>query len=588
MEKTTPTTTTAHSPSPSQATISPQDTPVDVSAKSGMTDIESGISTATDTEQEQTADEILAKEVETLPMRQLAPAFLGVAMTMFMAALDNSIVSTALPRIGTEFKASNKVELVFTCYVITFNAFQGLYGKFSNVFGRKATVFVAIVIFIIGSILSGASQSMTMFLICRALTGIGAGGIFSLSNIIIADLVSIRDRGKYQGFISAIFAISALIGPVMGGAFVDKVSWRWCFYIQVAFAAITIPTMAIMLKLPRPKGNVWDKLKGIDWLGTLFMAITAVFLLLPTNLGGNLYAWNSPLVITMYALAVPSICAFLYVEAKHAENPIVPPYLWKNRNVVTLLSINIFMGMTFWSLIFYLPIYFQIIEHETATAAGLTMIPLEAGIFISSNIAGILVSKFGKYRPYIFTGTGIAVVGICLCLVLANTSTKAVHVVVLFVCGMGIGQLFPCLIVAIQASVERKDLATVSALHNFFRMTGSGFGVAINGALFQNHLSSGLVKSSVPEIYAKLAKVSAQRIVEIPTGYREVVEEIYLDSMKTVFKATIPMAALMFLLTFFLKHIRLNAKAPVALVDEKAEIEVVTADKAEIVTPEVK
>lgn len=216
------------------------------------------------------------------------------------------------------------------------------------------------------------------------------------------------------------------------------------------------------------------------------------------------------------------------------------------------------------------------------------MIPLEAGIFISSNIAGILVSKFGKYRPYIFTGTGIAVIGICLCLVLANTSTKAVHVVVLFVCGMGIGQLFPCLIVAIQASVERKDLATVSALHNFFRMTGSGFGVAINGALFQNHLSSGLAKASVPEIYAELAKVSAQRIVEIPTGYREVVEEIYLDSMKTVFKATIPMAALMFLLTFFLKHIRLNAKAPAAPMNEKAEIEVVTADKAETLTPELK
>lgn len=216
------------------------------------------------------------------------------------------------------------------------------------------------------------------------------------------------------------------------------------------------------------------------------------------------------------------------------------------------------------------------------------MIPLEAGIFISSNIAGILVSKFGNYRPYIFTGTGIAVIGICLCLVLANTSNKAVHVIVLFVCGMGIGQLFPCLIVAIQASVERKDLATVSALHNFFRMTGSGFGVAINGALFQNHLSSGLAEANVPERYAELAKVSAQKIVEIPTGYREVVEEIYLGSMRTVFKATIPMAALMFLLTFFLKHIRLNAKAPAAPMNEKAEIEVVTADKAEALTLELK
>ncbi|KAG0059614.1 hypothetical protein BGZ89_000258 [Linnemannia elongata] len=521
-------------------------------------DPESGLPTA---EVEKTSDEILAQVVETLPLRQLAPAFLGVAMTMFMAALDNSIVSTALPKIGTQFSASNKVELVFTCYVITFNAFQGLYGKMSNVFGRKPTVFFAISIFCTGSILSGVSQSMNMFLGARALTGIGAGGIFSLSNIIIADLVSIRDRGKYQGFISAVFAISALVGPVMGGAFVDKVSWRWCFFIQIALAVVTVPTMTVMLKLPRPKGDIWSKIKAIDWAGTFFMAISAVFLLLPTNLGGNLYAWNSPLIITLYVLAIPSILMFLWVEAKHAENPIVPPYLWKNHNVVTLLSINVFMGMTFWSLMFYLPIYFQIIEHETATNAGLTMIPLEAGVFISSNIAGILVSKYGKYRPYIFTGTGIAAIGICLCLVLAETSSKVIHVVVLFVCGMGVGQLFPTLIVAIQASVERKDLATVSALHNFFRMTGSGFGVAINGALFQNNLNSGLESSGVPVEWSNLAKSSAQKIVDIPETYRGMVEEVYLDSMKTVFKATIPMAVMMFVLTFSIRHVRLNAKA---------------------------
>lgn len=182
-------------------------------------------------------------------------------------------------------------------------------------------------------------------------------------------------------------------------------------------------------------------------------------------------------------------------------------------------------------------------------------------MFISSNIAGILVSKYGKYRPYIFTGTGIAVVGICLCLVLAETSSKVIHVVVLFVCGMGVGQLFPTLIVAIQASVERKDLATVSALHNFFRMTGSGFGVAINGALFQNNLNSGLESSGVPVEWANLAKSSAQKIVDIPETYRGMVEEVYLDSMKSVFKATIPMAVMMFVLTFLIRHVRLNAKA---------------------------
>ncbi|GJJ78783.1 hypothetical protein EMPS_11142 [Entomortierella parvispora] len=540
------------------SSTAPSSSPIAASSKvESAVDPESGVPAV----EKKTAEEILAQVVETLPMRQLAPAFLGVALAMFMAALDNSIVSTALPKIGTQFNASNKVEMVFTCYVITFNAFQGLYGKMSNVFGRKPTMFVAILIFVVGSILSGASQSMNMFLACRALTGAGSGGIFSLSNIVIADLVSIRDRGKYQGFISGVFAISALIGPVMGGAFVDKVSWRWCFWIQVALAVITVPTLAIMLKLPRPKGNMMEKIKGIDWLGTFFMAITAVFLLLPTNLGGNMYAWDSPVVIILYVLAVPSILGFLYVEAKQAKHPIVPPYLWKNRNVVTLLSINVFMGMTFWTLIFYLPIYFQIIEHETATDAGLTMIPLEAGIFIASNVVGLLVSKFGKYRPYIFLGTAIAVVGICLCLVLANTSSKAIHVLVLLVCGLGIGQLFPCLIVAIQASVTRQDLATVSALHNFFRMTGSGFGVAINGALFQNYLNSNLVKAAIPTEYAEIAMLSAQSIVNIPEPYRSVVEGIYLDSMRLVFKATIPMAALMFLLTFRLQHVRLNVKA---------------------------
>ncbi|ORZ01860.1 major facilitator superfamily domain-containing protein [Lobosporangium transversale] len=477
-----------------------------------------------------------------------------------MAALDSNIASIALPRIGTEFRGSNRIELAFTCYVITFNAFQGLYGKMSNVFGRKLTVLVAIAIFATGSFLSGASQSMNMFLICRAVAGAGVGGIFSLTYIIIADLVSIRDRGKFQGFISGVFAIAALVGPALGGAFVDKLSWRWCFWIQVGLAVVTVPIMLITLKLPRPRGTIWDKIKSIDWTGTLLMALVAVFSLLPTNLGGNLYPWNSALVIVMYSLVLPTITAFLYVEAKCADQPIVPPYLWRNRNVVVLLSINVFMGMTFWSLTFYLPIYFQIIEHETATVAGLTMIPLEAGIFISSNIAGALATKFGKFKPSLFLGTGIAVIGVGLCLVMANTSSKVFHVVTLFICGLGIGPLFPCLIIAIQAAVERKDLAIVSALLSFFRMTGSGFGVAINGALFQNRLSNSLKASSVPREWAELATVSAHKIIEIPAEYRGIVEKIYLDSMKTVFKAMIPMTGMMFILTFGIQHVRLDPK----------------------------
>ena len=190
------------------------------------------------------------------------------------------------------------------------------------------------------------------------------------------------------------------------------------------------------------------------------------------------------------------------------------------------------------------------------------MIPLEAGIFISSNAAGILVSKFGKYRPIIFVATCLSATGIGLCLVLADTASKAIQVVILFVCGLGIGPLFPCLIVAIQASVERKDLATVSALHNFFRLTGSGFGVAINGALFQNQLRTLLTLNQVPEQIAQMAISSAQKIVDLPLEYRDTVEWVYLNSMKLVFKATIPMAAMMILLTFNIRHVRLNSKNP--------------------------
>ncbi|KAF9582704.1 hypothetical protein BGW38_010866 [Lunasporangiospora selenospora] len=479
---------------------------------------------------------------------------------MFMAALDNSIVSTALPRIGTEFESSNKVQLAFSCYVILSNAFQGLWGRSSNIFGPKPIVFVTIVIFVIGSVLAGASTSMEMFLVSRALIGMGAGGMFSLSSIIIAELVSVRDRGKYQGFISSVFAISALSGPVLGGTFVDKVTWRWCFYIQVALAVVTVPTMAIMLKLPRPKGSTVEKLKSIDWLGALLMAMVTLFLLLPTNLGGNLYPWNSPLIITSYVLAVLSAILFLHVEAKHAKQPIVPPYLWRNRNVTSLFSLNVFMGMTFWTLIFFLPIYFQIVVKETATAAGLAMIPLEVGIFISSYLAGVLITRYGKCLPYIYSGTGFTLLGIGLCLLLAQTPSKAIHLVVLFICGCGIGQLFPSLIVAIQASVDRKDIATVSALNFFFRMTGSGLGVAINGAIFQNRLAAALVQQGVPEAYAQLARLSAQRLGEIPDAYRGVVELVYLDSIRAVFRATIPMASAMFLLTFLVRHVHLGDK----------------------------
>ncbi|KAF9976174.1 hypothetical protein BGZ73_009028 [Actinomortierella ambigua] len=522
-------------------------------------------------EEGQTEQEILSTVVETLPMRQLLPAFFGVALAMLMAALDNGIVSIALPKIGTEFKASNKVELVFTCYVITFNAFQGLYGRFSNVFGRKVTFFLAIGIFVLGCILCGVSQSIDMFLGARTITGIGAGGIFSLANIVIADLVSIRDRGKFQGFISGVFAISALAGPVMGGAFVDKVTWRWCFYIQAVLAAITVPTLFITLRLPSPKGDIWSKLKRIDWLGTFFMAILTVLILLPTNLGGNLFPWNSALVITLYSLVVPAIVVFLFVEAKVAKEPIVPPYLWKNRNVVALLALNTFMGMTFWSLMFYLPIYFQIVEGETATSAGLTMIPLEAGIFISSNLCGWLVSRYGQYRPFIFGGTSIACITVGLCQVLINSDAKAVQVIILLICGLGMGCLFPCLIVAIQAAVERKDLATVSALHNYFRMTGSGIGVAIGGAIFHNQLHTKLAGSDVPEVYADLARMSAQRIKEISDEFRGTVELFYLQSMKTVFWALLPMSAMMVILSLAIRHVRLNVKPAADLPKDDVE-----------------
>ncbi|KAF9958304.1 hypothetical protein BGZ72_000616 [Mortierella alpina] len=462
-------------------------------------DLENGIKKSATTAP-MTAEQILSQEVEMRPLRQLLPALSSVALMVFMVSLDLNILSVALPSIGTHFSAFNQIQLVFISYAISYNAFQ---------------------------VLSGFSANINMLIGCRAIAGIGAG-------------------------------------PVLGGVFVDRIGWRWCFYIEVGLGLITIPSMALLLKLPKPTGDIMEKLACIDWLGTLLMAITTICLLLPTNLGGNLFAWNSPLIIAMYSLVVPFAIAFLYVEAKHAKQPIVPAHLWRNRNVTTLLLIDLFMGMTFWTLLFYLPIYFQIIQHETATAAGLNMIPLEVGIFIASNISGVLISKLGRFRPNLLLGSATTVLGICLTLFLAHSPSRVLHIAALLICGLGLGALVPCQIVAIQASVERKDVATVSVLHNLLRMTGSGLGVAVNGALFQNQLTRALAQacemSGLPVEYAQIAKISAQKIMSIPLLHRGLVESIYLDSMKTVFMATIPMAALMFLLTLNVKHVQLNPK----------------------------
>ncbi|CAG8564706.1 11503_t:CDS:10 [Ambispora leptoticha] len=495
---------------------------------------------------------------QILPFKQLVVVFVGLLLALFLAALDQTIVSTCLPKIASEFDALDKIAWVGTVYLLTATAVQPLYGKFSDIFGRKSVFLFGVIIFLVGSALCGASQTMTMLIIFRGVAGMGGGGIISMIMVIISDVVSLRDRGKYQGSIGGVFGIASVVGPLIGGAFTDHASW-WAFYVNLPIGFGTIVLIIVFLKLRSVSGSIKEKIARIDILGSLLTMLSIICLLLPTNWGGNEYEWNNWRVILLYCIGGILVFVLIYVELRVAIEPVIPPSMFKYRTVNAVFVSNFFIGTVFFSLIFFTPLFFQTVKHSSATSAGLHLIPLICGLVVFSILSGIGVSITGHCREFVWIGTIMLTVGCGLMTMWDADTNNGKLIGYLIVCGCGMGLLLQTTLLAAQSAVPHKEIAVVTSMANFFRAVGGIFGLAINGSVFNNILRNRfkeIVASShyvPPNIINSENNVSA--IYQIPDPVlRGKVIDAFVSAISAIYMVTIPFAVLAFLSSLFLKH----------------------------------
>ncbi|CAG8490871.1 2817_t:CDS:10 [Dentiscutata heterogama] len=414
--------------------------------------------------------------------------FISLSFSIFLVFLDQTIVTTTLPAIAIEFESLDEVSWIGTAYLLTTAAFQPVYGKLSDIFGRKPIFLMAIFLLELGTLLCGLSTNMCMLIISRAVAGLG------LVMIIITEIVPMQECGKYQGMIGSIFGIASVVGPLLGGAFTDKVSWRWAFLINLPLGVITFISIVFLLHLPKSSNSFWEKLMLIDWWGTFTLVVSTILLLLSLNWAGSKYQWNSPIIIVLLCFGCIGYVLFVFIEGKIAKDPIAPGRLFKNLKIVACFSINLFHGMAFIALLYFVPFYFQVVKSESATTSGLELLPYVLGLVFAPMFVGQLVSRT-TYFSYGFIcafGSILMAIGTGLISTFSEYTNKSLIICYLFIAGIGAGLITETTVFAGQEIVEHKDVASVISLLAFFRTIGAVFGVAILGTVFNNVFYSNL------------------------------------------------------------------------------------------------
>ncbi|WP_131742703.1 MFS transporter [Actinomadura roseirufa] len=503
-----------------------------------------------------------AADGRVMPKGRELFAILGALMlALLLAALDQTIVSTALPTIVSDLGGLNHLSWVVTAYLLASTASTPLWGKLGDQYGRKRLFQASIVLFLAGSALCGLAQGMTQLIVFRALQGLGGGGLMVLVVAIVGDVVPPRERGRFQGLFGAVFGVASVCGPLLGGWFVDNLSWRWVFYINVPIGVVALLVIAAVL----PAATGERERHRIDYPGTLLIVGWAVGLVLMTTWGGTRYDWLSAPIIGLGAGSVALIAVWLLVERRAAE-PVMPPRLLADSVFALGSAISFAVGFAMFGALTFLPIFLQVVHGVSPTLSGVYLLPMMLGMLVSSIGSGQLISRTGRYKVFPVVGTPLIAAALYLCSRLDENSSTASMSLRFALLGFGLGLVMQVLVIAVQNAVSYRDLGAATSGVTFFRQIGGSFGVAVFGSVFGDRLAAhveGLAKDRLlpPGFDPAAVQGNPKLLDRYPAQVQDGVLHAYAQSIDTVFLWAVPVAGAAFVLTWFLREVPLRATA---------------------------